>query len=90
VNCQANVRNLRAEVSIGLMVNDVELVGNIIDVSEELSASISRAVDEDSSGDAPSITWHHIPDKFNFSSQDEILHTVDKMHCTAPIHTYSN
>jgi hypothetical protein len=56
VNCQANVTNLRAEVSIGLMVNDAELVGNIIEFSEELAASIFRAVDEDSSRDIPPIT----------------------------------
>jgi len=48
------------------MANYAELVGNIIEVSEELAASIFRAVDEDSSGDTPPITWHHIPDKFNF------------------------
>ena len=66
MNCQANFTNLRAEVSRGLMANDAELVGNITDVSEELAASIFRAVDEDSSGDTPPITWHHIPDKFNF------------------------
>jgi len=47
------------------MVNEAELVGNIIDVSEEPAASIFRAVDEDSSGDTPPITRHHIPDKFN-------------------------
>jgi hypothetical protein len=33
------------------MVNDAELVGNITNVSEQLAASIFRAVDEDSSGD---------------------------------------
>ena len=62
---QANVTNLCKVVSTGLMVNDAELVGNIIDVSEEPAVSIFRAVDEDSSGDTPSLTRHHIPDKFN-------------------------
>jgi hypothetical protein len=38
------------------MVKDAELVGIITDVSEELAASIFRAVDEDSSGETPPIT----------------------------------
>jgi len=69
------------------MANDAKLAGNIIDVSEAPAASIFRAVDEDSSGDTPPITWHHITDKFNFQwhspSAVRMKYYIQWIKCTA-------